>query len=125
MDINKKVWDLWTQLFTRDKGGVLLQLILDLLFRERLNKMYYFEINKRNFQNLTTVSDVLVTRVLFEGKKAVGIELIQNKTIKKYRAGPEFCFMIISLNLFYRGNNSQWWINKFSPATDVVRSWRL
>ena len=56
--------------------------------------MFYFEINKINFQNLTTLSDVLVTRVLFEGKKAVGIELIQNKTIKKYRAGPLLNFVL-------------------------------
>ena len=56
--------------------------------------MFFFEINKINFQNLTTLSDVLVTRVLFEGKKAVGIELIRNKTIKKYRAGPLLNFVL-------------------------------
>ena len=58
--------------------------------------MFYFEINKINFQDLTTLSDVLVTRVLFEGKKAVGIELIQNKTIKKYRAGTWMNFVLCS-----------------------------
>jgi len=37
-------------------------------------------------KNLTTMNDVLVTRILFEGKKAVGIELIQKGITKRFRA---------------------------------------
>ena len=33
------------------------------------------------------MNDVLVTRILFEGKKAVGIELIQKGITKRFRAG--------------------------------------
>ena len=41
-------------------------------------------------QNLTTENNVMVTKVLFEGKRAVGIEISQNGTVKKYRAGNLF-----------------------------------
>jgi len=40
-----------------------------------------------NRPNLSTKTQVLVTRVLFEGKKAVGIELVENGVTKKIRAG--------------------------------------
>ena len=36
--------------------------------------------------NLSTLTNVMVTKVLFEGKKAVGIEVIEKGVTKKYRA---------------------------------------
>ena len=38
-------------------------------------------------ENLSTMNSVLVTRVLFEGKKAVGIEVVEKGVTKKIRAG--------------------------------------
>ena len=37
-------------------------------------------------ENLTTMNSVLVTRVIFEGKKAVGIEVVDKGVTKKIRA---------------------------------------
>jgi len=37
-------------------------------------------------QNLTTVNGVLVTRILFNGKKATGVEVIENGQTKQYMA---------------------------------------
>jgi len=36
--------------------------------------------------NLTTLNNILVTRVIFENKKAVGIELVEKGVTKRYRA---------------------------------------
>ena len=38
-------------------------------------------------KNLTTENNVLVTKVLFEGKRAVGIEISKKGSVKKFRAG--------------------------------------
>ena len=37
-------------------------------------------------ENLSTLTNVLVTKVLFEGKKAIGIEVVEKGKTKKYRA---------------------------------------
>ena len=36
--------------------------------------------------NLSTLTNVLVTKVVFEGKKAVGIEVVEKGVVKRYRA---------------------------------------
>ena len=38
-------------------------------------------------ENLATLNNVLVTRVIFEGKKAVGIEIVEGGVTKRIRAG--------------------------------------
>ena len=40
--------------------------------------------------NLTTENNVMVTKIIIEGKRAVGIEVIQKGTVKKYGAGDNF-----------------------------------
>ena len=44
-------------------------------------------------KNLTTENNVLVTKVLFEGKRAVGIEISQKGSVKKFRAGDIALFV--------------------------------
>ena len=44
-------------------------------------------------KNLTTENNVLVTKVLFEGKRAVGIEISQKGSVKKFRAGEFVLFV--------------------------------
>ena len=40
--------------------------------------------------NLTTENNVMVTKIIIEGKRAVGIEVIHKGSVKKFRAGDNF-----------------------------------
>jgi len=53
-------------------------------FRENTASAYLRPVLKRN--NLTTKTKVLVTKVLIEGGKATGIEIVENGTSKKIRS---------------------------------------
>ena len=74
------------------KGGVLQQHICTCLekfdfkcwmYRWSTAAAYLYPALKR--QNLSTLTNVLVTKVIFEGKKAVGVELIEKGQTKVYK----------------------------------------
>ena len=53
------------------------------MYRWSAAAAYLYPALKR--QNLSTLTNVLVTKVIFEGKKAVGIELIEKGQTKVYK----------------------------------------
>ena len=104
MVTNRRVLATWTPQFTMECDGVQLLLTSDLLWGERSSRTLSFHSHHVNvvLQNLTTLTNVLVTRIIMEGNRAVGVELVDRGQTKKFRAGGENISKYLENILFQR-----------------------